>query len=595
MTMQSRRELLAALRPIYSKAPRQERQKLLDGFVAATGYNRKHATVLLNRATTEPPGQRSRRKKYDHEIKDTLIEIWKAGNRICSKRLIPFLPTIIGALEKHGYLSLTDAIKEKLLALSAASADRLLREERKKYAKRKSTTRPGYLLKKHIPVRTYADWKEDSPGFLEADLVAHGGESASGQFLQTLTMTDVYSGWTELVALLTKSETGVLKGFSEVRDCLPFPLLGLDTDNGSEFINHTILNWCKEARITFTRSREYRKNDQAYVEEKNGSIVRRLIGYDRFEGIESWRLLASLYSVARLYINFFQPSMKLSQKERDGGKVTRHYHKAATPHHRVLQSESVSVECKQALNNLFESLDPVELLAEIERLQKKFWATAISKPSAPAQAQISSAQAAQLITSKTPAVVADRPKPPTAKRPRNLEKKLRLVSSPSYPGRKKGRKTTLDTVWDEVETELAARPNLLPRDIFAILDGRYPERFRPTQLSTITEKLLRWRFENGFDLELPRLKPGKKSNVDEVWELALIELRTQPTLSTNRLLAVLMERHPHVVRKGHRTSLYERLKSWRQVQLEELMEPDRPAAILILNTAEPALPKTASG
>lgn len=165
-------------------------------------------------------------------------------------------------------------------------------------------------------------------------------------------MTDVFSGWTELFALLTKSEAGVLKGFSEAQECLPFPLLGLDTDNGSEFINHTILNWCKEARITFTRSREYKKNDQAYVEEKNGSIVRRLIGYDRFEGVESWRLLTRLYRVARLYINFFQPSMKLLQKERDGGKVTRHYHTAATPHQRLLQCESVNFECKQTLNNL---------------------------------------------------------------------------------------------------------------------------------------------------------------------------------------------------------------------------------------------------
>ncbi len=220
---------------------------------------------------------------------------------------MPFLPTIISSLEKFGHLKISTGTRDKLLTLSHASADRLLKQERKKYSRRKSTTRPGYLLKKHIPIRTYADWNDVTPGFFEADLVAHGGSSGSGQFLHTLTMTDIATGWTECSALLSKSEVSVLRAFTTVKATLPFPLLGLDTDNGSEFINHAVLNWCTEHSITFTRSREYKKNDQAHVEEKNGSVVRRLIGYDRFEGESSWRLLTMLYEIARLYVNFFQP------------------------------------------------------------------------------------------------------------------------------------------------------------------------------------------------------------------------------------------------------------------------------------------------
>jgi hypothetical protein len=595
MTMTSRRELLAALKPIYAKARKNEKQKLLDGFVAATGYNRKHATVLLNRAFAEVPAKRNRRKKYDEPVRSALIQIWKASNRICSKRLIPFLPTIIDSLVRFEHIELTDEIRAKLLELSAGSADRLLKEERKKYGRRKSTTRPGYLLKKHIPVRTYADWSEDRPGFFEADLVAHGGESASGQFLQTLTITDVFTGWTELVALLAKSEAGVMKGFSDVRDSLPFPLLGLDTDNGSEFINHTILGWCQREKITFTRSREYKKNDQAYVEEKNGSIVRRLIGYDRYEGMQSWQLLASLYSVARLYVNFFQPSLKLSQKEREGGKVTRHYHAAATPHHRLLQSQSINDDCKASLNSFFASLDPVALLAEVERLQKELWATAIdSKPQAAAAISAEQLERIGAISKPRIADISNKPTAPTSKRPRKAERKLRLLSS-SYAGNKKGPKTTLDAVWSEVVAELNLQV-LSPREIFKFLQDRYPDRIRRTQLSTITDRLLRWRFENGFDLELPKLKPGKKSNVDEVWELALTELSTQPTLSVNKLLVALIERHPGIVRKGHRTSLYERLKIWREHQLEAINSEHKTAsAILMIDLPPRVTPKAVTG
>lgn len=304
MRATGRRELFEALRPLYLAATWAEKRRLLDGFVAGTGYNRKHAIALLN-GEPKPPKVRTRRTKYGIAVVEALITLWKAANRICSRRLIPFLPSLIESLERFGHLHLDAEVKYLLLSLCPATMDRLLKKERKKYGKRKSTTKPGYLIKKHIPIRTYSDWNETRPGFFEIDLVAHGGENASGQFLHTLTMTDIASTWTECFALIGKSEAGVLMALGEAQKILPFPILGIDSDNGSEFINHGLLNWCQAQRVTFTRSREYKKNDQAHVEEKNGSIVRRLIGYDRYEGEDSWRRLQHIYREARLYINFF--------------------------------------------------------------------------------------------------------------------------------------------------------------------------------------------------------------------------------------------------------------------------------------------------
>lgn len=306
MSLKSRQELLQALRPQYLKASWVEKKQLLNGFVTATGYNRKYAVTLLSKAIGERrQHKRNRERKYDAVAVDALLIVWKTANRICSKRLIPFMPSLVESLIKFGHLNISDTVKKQLLSVSAATADRLLKQERHKYGKGKSTTTAGYLIKKHIPIRTFADWNDVIPGFLEGDLVAHCGDNAQGQFLNTLTVTDIATGWTELGALMGKSEDDVLQEIAVIKELLPFPLQGFDTDNGGGFINYGLLDWCAKNSITFTRSREYKKNDQAHVEEKNGSIVRRLIGYDRYEGIESWQLLSHLYKIARLYINFF--------------------------------------------------------------------------------------------------------------------------------------------------------------------------------------------------------------------------------------------------------------------------------------------------
>jgi transposase InsO family protein len=256
--------------------------------------------------------------------------------------------------------------------------DRLLKSERKKYGKRKSTTRPGHLLKRQIAVRTHSDWNEARPGFLEIDLVAHGGETASGQFLNTLTITDIASTWTECFGLISKSEVAVVEALTTAQGQLPFQILGIDSDNGSEFINHGLLDWCKKNQVTFTRSREYKKNDQAHVEERNGSIVRRLIGYDRYEGEASCCSLQAIYERSRLLEQLLSTSMKLASKSREGGKINRTYGTAYSPYERLLQNAHVTDVTKEILTEQFKALDPVVLLKHIEVLQERFWNSAIN-------------------------------------------------------------------------------------------------------------------------------------------------------------------------------------------------------------------------
>lgn len=293
MSLQARRELVAAVGPRYRQASKKDKQKILDEFTAATGFHRKYAINLLQQQeprSSPPKRQRkSRPQRYTPEVKTALVKVWEASNRICSKRLVPFLPTMIDALERHGHLSFDDEIKARLLTISPATVDRLLTDIR--YAGQPhglSTTKPGFLLKHQIPIRTFADWDEEGPGFIEADLVAHCGTTVVGSYLHTLVMTDVATQWIEFSALLFRDQTSVVYAVQQSRSLFPFPLLGLDTDNGSEFINYTLWDYCTSQAITFTRSRPYKKNDQCHVEQKNGSVIRKFIGYDRFEGTEPY-------------------------------------------------------------------------------------------------------------------------------------------------------------------------------------------------------------------------------------------------------------------------------------------------------------------
>ena len=316
MSLKARRELLVAVAPRYAQAKAADRERILDEFVLNTGYHRKYAIRLLNHPSQGRGKVKRRRKsKYPAAIRYPLVVLWKAANCICGKRLTPFLEELINCLERHQELSVDPKIRALLLEISPATVDRLLRRERQMTKPRGlGTTKPGTLLKKQIPVRTFADWNERRAGFLEVDLVAHCGNSTEGEYLHTLVLTDIHTTWTECVALLNRSQQTVSEAIVQVRQRLPFPLLGLDSDNGSEFINDNLFRYCLEEQITFTRSRPYKKNDQAHVEQKNWTHVRQFVGYGRFEGSAAQQALVALYEPLRLYMNFFQPTLKLLDK-----------------------------------------------------------------------------------------------------------------------------------------------------------------------------------------------------------------------------------------------------------------------------------------
>ena len=257
--------------------------------------------------------------------------------------------------------------------MSTATIDRCLKPARYQKGRGISTTKPGTLLKKAIPVHIYTPWEDEKPGFFEIDLVAHCGQTTEGQYLNTLTATDIATGWTECMAIANKTQIAVSQAIQELRQRLPFPLLGLDSDNGSEFINDNLFRYCQTEQITFTRSRPYRKNDQAHVEQKNWSVVRHTIGYDRFETVEELALLNSIYSDLRLYVNFFQPVLKLVNKQYVDGKTIKFYDEAPTPYRRVIASEFISCNFKPRLSNLFISTTPVLLQTNIDKQTALLW------------------------------------------------------------------------------------------------------------------------------------------------------------------------------------------------------------------------------
>jgi hypothetical protein len=299
MSLKSKRELVEVVRPRYLKASKGEKQKILDELTSATGYHRKHAIRVLKNQLPKCPKRRRTGYKtvYRGEVVQALEQIWEIYGRICSKRLQPFLPEGIRVLERCQEIELSKDIKELLLKISSASIDRCLRAVRLKTPHGLSTTKPGSLLKNLIPVHTFTEWDEERPGFLEIDLVAHCGNTTEGQFLCTLTCTDLCTGWTEVTGLLHRSQEAVSQALCRMRQRLPFPLLGIDSDNGSEFINDLLYRYCRDEQITFTRSRPYQKNDQAHVEQKNWSVVRHTVGYDRWETEQELALLESIMTI----------------------------------------------------------------------------------------------------------------------------------------------------------------------------------------------------------------------------------------------------------------------------------------------------------
>lgn len=375
MSLGSKREMIEAIRPRYLKANRAGKTKILDEFIEITSYHRKHAIrVLKHGVRPKRLSKPGRRKIYQGEVVQVLEQIWEIYGRICSKRLHPFLPEAVQILERCNELSLSPEIKHLLLSMSRATIDRCLKKARFRQPRHGiSTTKPGSLLKQAIPIRTFTPWEDERPGFLEIDLVAHCGSTTEGTYLNTLTCTDLATGWTECEGLPNKTQAAVSQAIVELRQKLPFPLLGLDSDNGSEFINDTLYRYCLAEEITFTRSRPYKKNDQAHVEQKNWSVVRHTVGYDRLESLDELALLRSIYADLRLYINFFQPVLKLVGKEKVDGKTIRKYDHAKTPYRRVLALDEISVVIKASLTNQYVQLNPVTLRDRIDNKVALLW------------------------------------------------------------------------------------------------------------------------------------------------------------------------------------------------------------------------------
>jgi len=392
LAMRHRKAISAETRKRYAKATKKEKTIILDQFTAITGYNRCYASQILSVKKEKVLGyittggkrikfvaekkKKKKRKKariYTYDVFLALRRIWTIFDFICSRRLAPFMAEAVKKLEKHKEIDLSPEVREKLLKISASTIDRLLKPEKDRYrlGKGRKGTKPGTLLKKSIPIRTFADWDDASPGFVEIDLVGHDGGIASGDFAQSLNFTDIATCWDTTVACKNKAQKHVFEAIKTASARFPFKIAGIDSDNGSEFINAIMLRYCIENKITFTRSRAHKKNDSCYVEQKNYSVVRRAVGYLRYDTEEELDILNELYIYLDYYTNYFQPVLKLKSKTRVGSKTAKKYDEARTPFRRVLELKYIDDEKKKKLKLIYDKLNPAELKRRIAKLQDK--------------------------------------------------------------------------------------------------------------------------------------------------------------------------------------------------------------------------------
>ncbi|MDA3936355.1 MAG: integrase [Actinomycetota bacterium] len=385
LMMSERRSVTKQLAGRYRRASKKERTAILDQFCVVTGYNRSYASRILRDGPAErPPPKRTRRRSriYDTDVVFALRKVWATLDGICGKRLAAAMSATVEAMERHGELMVSAEVRAKLLTVSPATIDRLLSADRARLEIRgRSGTKPGTLLKSQIPVRTFAQWDGVRPGFVEVDLVGHDGGNPSGEFCQTLDVTDVATGWTETRAVRNKAQLHVFAALKAIARSIPFDIVGIDSDNGSEFINGHLVRYCTERKITFTRSRPYRKNDSCYVEQKNWTVVRRNVGYARFDTSEELAVLNELYGVLREHTNFFMPSAKLISRTREGSRVVKRYDTPLTPYARVLASPDVSDAIKAKLNARYPKLNPTALKRRIVALQRKLYELTAMKES----------------------------------------------------------------------------------------------------------------------------------------------------------------------------------------------------------------------
>jgi transposase InsO family protein len=369
------REYAASLRPRYRLAVRGDKSRLLDEFCQVTRRDRKVAIRLLRHPPKRPRHGAGRPREYPTTLRPALEQVWEASDYLCSKRLAPFLPELLETLARHEELALSADVRRALLRISPATIDRLLAPVRRQYRRHGiATTSPSVAaLRAQVPLRTFGEWAHVPPGHVQADLLAHCGDSGHEFFLTSLLAIDVATGWTELQAVWGKGHHRVGAAMQAVRQALPMPLLTLHTDNGGEFLNQLLIPWCREKRIAFTRGRPYRKNDQAYAEQRNGAVLRRYIGYDRYSSRAAFAALQAVHERLRLYVNFFQPLRKLVSKERHGARVVKRYDRAQTPYRRVLASGVLTPERRAALTAQYQGLNPLRVRADLQTRLDTLW------------------------------------------------------------------------------------------------------------------------------------------------------------------------------------------------------------------------------
>ena len=503
--MTTRKELTEAIGARYRGASKSEKHKILDEFVALTGCHRKHAIRTLNGKAAAAVEEKRRNRVYDEVTRQALIMLWEAADRVCGKRLKALVPMLTDAMERHGHIDLDPIVKAKVLTVSAATIDRMLASTRFQIdGQRKRRKGVGPAIRRSIPVRTFADWGDPLPGFFEMDMVEHyNGPKTDGDYLHTLVLTDIASGWTECFAMRHRSQALVIDGLDKVADDLPFPMLGVDSDNDSAFMTQDVFDYCVARRLVQTRSRAYKKNDQAWVEQKNGAIVRRLVGYGRLSGTDATKTLALLYASARLYINFFQPSFKLKSKTRDGARVKKVYHPPATPCDRIIAHPAVDPAIKEKLVAQFQSLDPVRLLQQIRIAQQALSDIATYGPPAKqAEPTPSPTPIGEFLSSLSTAWKGGEVRPTHRKK------------SPA-PRWWRTRVNPFADAWPVIEGWLDADPSAKANELMDRLAAMTPEVYgSKAQLRTLQRRVGEWRSERAKEMVLGSLREAGAKAVE---------------------------------------------------------------------------------
>ena len=488
----AKQELVATIRDRYRHSSKKDKGRILDEFTAITGHHRKHGIRLLSGTADNQGKQVVGRRIYDDAVREAVIVVWEASDRICGNRLKAALPNLVDSMERHGHLSLDPLVREHILSASAATLDRLLKPIRPTAGSRRRRKRRPYMGSQ-VPVRTYNDWNWPPPGFLKIDLVA----------------TDICTGWTEAVPLPAREQSLVVEGLEAIAGQLPFPVLGIDSDNDSVFINQTLIRYCADRGIEFTRSRAYRKNDQAkndqaWTEQKNGSVVRRFAGYDRYSGRLAGQTMVHLYQAVRLHVNYFQPSFKLLEKIRDGARVIKRYSPPATPCDRLIQHDGTSVAVKNELREYRAGLDPVALLRSIREAQ-----SAMAAMFSPQPRGTPLGESIDRFLASLPNLWQQGEARPTHRD---------QVRSPRHW---RTRKDPFEGVWRHVLLWLQKDPDTNAKDLLAKLREAYPGRFGDAQLRTLQRRVKDWRGVMAKEL-LYATSDESASEPREKVELALV-------------------------------------------------------------------------